>query len=169
MRNQNIEIAPEVFTWYTENFTSARQTMTRVVTSAKDVLESHPVADLFQDPVSSMEFMLQCWKNIYRHNLSALKGMFTRGELSLFIDTHNSTMLSPWHYGSNTLAAGTSDSITLDGTAERWEVDPAQILEKIHALSPTQAICLELWAVGFWYGSAPAEERSLEKYVDQLA
>lgn len=171
MRQQNIEISSAVFDWYSKNFQSARQAMGRVVAAAQNHLDKHPVADLFKDPINGMDFMLQAWKNIYRSSLISLKGIFTRDELSLFITVYNGTMLSPGHFANDTLTAAVSDSLVLNFSAEQWDVDSKIILEKIHNLTPTQAICVELWAVGYWHGvgSDPSSEKKMNQYIDQLA
>ncbi|WP_333664715.1 hypothetical protein [Desulfobacter postgatei] len=167
MKQQNIEITPETFFWYAENFPSARQGMTIAVTAFRDSLEAHPVATMFSDPLTAHNFMLDVWKMAWRHSLVSMKGMFTARELSLLIDTHNGLAMSALHYSANTLAAGTSDSIALDGMAEKWEIDGPALIEKIHTLTPMQALCLEIWANGFWYGRNQA--KGLEDYVAQLA
>jgi hypothetical protein len=168
MKQQNIEIEESTFAWYSANFPTARQGMTIAVSAFRDALETHPVAQMFSDPLTAHGVMLDVWKQAYRHSLVSMKGLFTAGELCLFIDTHNGLMLSAHHYNSNTLAAGTSDSIALDGMDRKWEIDAGQILDKIRALTPMQALCLEIWATGFWYGQEPAEDRDIQEYIKTL-
>ena len=170
MKQQNIEVQKEVFDWYSRvTSQSARQTMTRAVNLIHREIEDHPVAGLFTDALTGAEFMLQTWRQIYRVSLVQIKGKFTRDELALFIDTHNGMMLSPMHFGSNTLAVGPSDAIALDNMAAKWGVDPESLLNKIHELSAAQQLCLEIWACGFWSSQETPEGKDFERYIDQLA
>ena len=169
MKQQNIEIQEDTFAWYSSNFPSARQGVSIAVSAFHDALNSHPVAQMFSDPLTAHGFMMDTWKQAWRHSLVSMKGIFTAGELCLFIDTHNGLMLSALHYGSNTLAVGTSDSIALDGMDKKWGIDGKTLIEKIHTLAPMQAICLEIFATGFWYGQdADKEDRSLAEYIKTL-
>ena len=169
MKQQNIEIQEETFAWYSSNFPSARQGVSIAVSAFHDALNSHPVAKMFSDPLTAHGFMLDVWKQAWRHSLVSMKGLFTDRELSLLIDTHNGLMLSAHHYDSNTLAVGTSDSIALDGMDQKWKIDAGQILDKIRSLTPMQSICLEIWSTGFWYGQdADREDRSLAEYIKTL-
>jgi hypothetical protein len=173
MKKQTIELPEALEDWYTSQFPTNRQGIKQAVSSYYENLNDHPMAGMFQDHDTAHYFMLQAWKQMWRHSLASLKGVFSKGELSLFIDTHNGMMLSPWHYGSNTLAAGTSDAIALDNMADKWSVDPQVILEKIHSLTPTQALCLEVWATGFWQGQNARPESDgkdeFAAYIDLLA
>jgi len=167
-KQQNIETSKETSDWYKENFPTARQGMSLAVDSFFDTMKDNPVAEMFQGKDSAHLFMMGIWKQMWQHSLAGIKGMFSGPELSLIIDIYNGTMLSPYHYGSNSLAVGISDSIALDGMAEKWEIDPASLLGKVKGLTPAQAICLEIWANGFWYGQKPEGGRDFEKYVAQL-
>ena len=169
MKQQNIEIQEDTFAWYSSNFPSARQGVSIAVSAFHDALNSHPVAAMFSDPLTAHGFMADVWKQAWRHSLVSMKGLFTANELSLFIDTHNGLMLSALHYGSNTLAIGTSDSIALDDMDEKWQIDGLALIEKIHGLTPMQALCLEIWASGFWYGEpGKDDDRSLAEYIKTL-
>ena len=169
MKQQNIETSPEVFCWFSDNFPSARQGMGAMTDAVHRALSDNPVTPLFADPARAADFMLDTWRVMYRHSLASMKGKFTRGELMLFIDTHNGLMLSPQHYASNMLAVGTSDSMALDCTAEKWGVEPGEILLKIGELTKTEALCLELWANGFWYGSGQQpEDKDPAEYIKTL-
>jgi len=168
-KQQNIEINPETAAWF-ETFPdmSGRQGMTQIIEDTAYLLPGNPMTAMFHDPVQAHSFMLGAWKNIWRHSLVGMKGLFTIGELSLFVDIHNGRMVTPQTYGGNCLAVGVSDSITLEGIDKKWGVDPAAILEKINGLTHIQAACLELWANGYWYG-ATSELRNFDKYIAQLA
>jgi len=171
-KQQNIEIPEETFAWYAANFPTARQGITSATAAFMDSLDKNPVAKMFADPLTAHEFLMGAWKQMWRHSLVSLKGVFTKSELCLIIDIYNGTMLSAWHYGSDTLAAQVSDSIALDSTAEKWEVSPDQISGKIKNLNPIQALCMEIFANGFWYGKKAQEKDipadGLETYINQL-
>lgn len=169
-KQQNVEVSSDLYAWFDEMpGLTGRQAMTRIVTQAHELLPCNPMTAMFPDPAQAHEFMLIAWKAIWRHSLAGMKGIFSTGELSLIIDIHNGHMVTPQTYGSNSVAVGISDSIALDGMAEKWDVDPSEILEKVHALTPVQAFCLELWSNGFWYGTQPDEGRDFDKYVEQIS
>jgi len=167
-KQQGIEISPVVSKWY-ETFPeiSGRQAMTTIVNQAMELIPCNAMTEMFRDPLQAHEFMLMAWKPIWRHSMAGMKGVFTTGELSLLVDIHNAHMVTVQTYGGNSLAVGISDSIALDGMAEKWDVDPALILEKARALTPIQAFCLELWANGFWYGTESPKD--FNEYVAKLA
>ena len=170
MPQQNITLDETMIQWYDERWKNARQGITAAVVRFQSELDEHPVPTMFSDIETAHHFMIQTWKQMWRHSLASLKGVFTAGELSLFIDTHNGLILSPWHYGSNTLAVGTSDSIALDGTAEKWDVDPETIIDKIKSLTPAQALCVEIWACGFWVQMDDTlEDSGFSEYINQLS
>lgn len=168
-RQQSITLSDDVHTWFKDAFHSGRQGMTQVVDDFHATMKDNPVVGMFSDPITAHNFMLGTWAQMWRHFLVNTKGVFSEGELSLLIDIYNGTMLSPWHYGSNSLAACISDSIALDGVGEKWEVDAGTILGKVKALTPVQALCLELWANGFWYSAIPKNGRDFAEYIKQLS
>ena len=163
---QNIETSKPVSQWYGRHFPTTRRGMGEVVETVHSRLETNPAVEMFQGPGTALEFMLESWRYIWRHTLISMKGVFSEDELKLILDIHNSHMLTPIMYGSNALAVGISDSISLDNMAEKWAVGPAQIIERARSLNPIQAFCLEVWAVGFWYGRDQAQ--GLNDYIKIL-
>jgi len=141
--------------------------MRHILESFRHSMDCNPMTAMFPDLVQAHEFMMDSWKFIYRHSLSGMKGFFTGPELSLIIDCHNAHAMTPMMYGSAGLLHNVSDSMALDCTDKKWEVNPDQIKEKLLSLSAIQAHCLEVWAVGFWYGKDQA--KGLEDYLKQLA
>jgi hypothetical protein len=167
-RSQNVEVTEEVFEWYKEHFPSARQGMIRMLDSVHFFAKDNPVTEMFEDPATATEFMLSAWRSIYRSSMAQLKGVFTGKELMVFIDIHNGVMLSPQSYANNSLLHGLSDSISLEGVDEKWEVDAEAIKAKVRALPNILCFCLEIWSRGFWYGKEPEEGRDYTTYIKQL-
>lgn len=121
---------------------------------------------LFGSTNAGAEFVVNAFHGWYRRTLHDLKGVFTADELMLMIDRHNGVMLSP-DYAGQSLALGVRDSIELDRTDQKWNVDKDEFLAKIEALSLFTRACLEVWAVGFW--EQKDGKKTLEEYVSDLA
>ena len=80
-----------------------------------------------------------------------LKGFFTKAELSLIIDAYNGTIFDPRMAGNNNvLTASIEDAITFDNIAEKWEVEPPILFEKIAQLNATQTYFLLEEIDRFW-------------------
>ncbi len=163
---QNIEINKIHVKWYAENFDTARQGISQAAELFFSGLEKNPVTGMFNSPAQAHNFMLQAWKHIWRHTIASLKGCFLKKELSLLVDIHNSHKVAPITFGNSTLAMCISNAILLDNAGEKWDVNADHIIEKAKGLSNIQAFCLELWAVGFWYGKNQAAD--FYDYIDQL-
>lgn len=119
-------------------------------------------AELFAKMFGSLNaagsYIMAAWLPLMHRTLHDLKGVFTADELMLMIDRHNGVMLSP-DYAGQSLALGARDSIELDRTDKKWNVDKDEFLAKIEALSVFTRACLEVWAVAFWEdGSTAAED-----------
>lgn len=124
------------------------------------ISEEH--AELFSGMFGSLNaagsYIMAAWLPLMHRTLHDLKGVFTADELMLMIDRHNGVMLSP-DYAGQSLALGVRDSIELDRTDQKWNVDKDRMLNKIDALPVFTRACLEVWAVAFWEdGSTAAED-----------
>lgn len=130
-------------------------------------------AEFFTGTFSSLnagaEYVLQGFPALYKHTLRELKGKFTDGELKLMIDVFNSTALTPIMAGQQ-LDLQVLDGMELDGLDQKWEVDKAELMAKVNALTIFQAACLEIWANGFWCAEKSDVEKpgSIGKHVEGL-
>jgi hypothetical protein len=115
----------------------------------------------FSSRNAGAEYVLEAFPECYRRTMYDLKGRFSAGELSLLIDTFNSTMLSPRLAGQH-LALSAHDSMILDGTDQKWSVDREGFEAKIAALSFFECAALEIWVKAFW---EQHEKNNLEEYV----
>jgi hypothetical protein len=119
----------------------------------------------FSSRNAGAEYILEAWQELYRRAMHNLKGHFTTGELSLMIDTFNSTALTPRLAGQH-LALSAHDSMVLDGTDVKWGVDRESFEIKIAGLDIFACACMEIWVKAFWEQS---EHNNLEEYVSRLA
>lgn len=114
------------------------------------------------------EYILTAWGPLYRRTLADLKGVFSRGELMLLIDSFNSTMLTPGLSGQH-LLAHVEDSIDLDHLDEKWEVCRTELVAKVEALPIFSRTAMELWANGYWYGRPDDQDLpDLDGYVNAI-
>lgn len=95
------------------------------------------------------EYIAGAFPALYQRTLRDMRGLFTRGELSLMIDCHNGTILNPGMAGQH-LEIAVRDSMELDGTDAKWQVDRKELMDRIRPLSLFDRACLEIWAVGSW-------------------
>jgi hypothetical protein len=114
------------------------------------------------------EFILEAFPMLYKRALGELNGKFTANELSLLIDTYNSTGIHPSFLGQG-LELSAHDSMALDHTDEKWNVDRESLLTKIKALSLFDQACLEIWLRAFWESGEWEKDGGLEKWVAQIA
>lgn len=81
---------------------------------------------------------------------------FTRGEQSMLIDIFNGTALTPGILGQHLIADVEDSFDDMPGEyEEKWGVNRQEMVDKINALSPLDAIFLELWANSFWHLDKP--------------
>ena len=123
---------------------------------------------LFQSLNWGLEYTLDAFPALYRRTLHDMRGVFSRGELSLMIDVFNATALMPGLAGQH-LDAQVADGIELDRLDEKWEIDGTALNNKIAALPIFARACLEIWANGFWYREKTEEPLDLEAWIKQLA
>lgn len=98
------------------------------------------------------------YRRLIRSTQARLKneGVFTENEQALILDALNGSVLGE---RPETLAASVEDSMSLDGTAEKWGVDEAGMREKLGSLTPLEFAAVADGAERFW--SAP-ERREIE-------
>jgi hypothetical protein len=119
----------------------------------------------FRSRNAGCEYALNAFPALYKHTMRRLKGYFEQSELKLIIDIFNATMLSPGLAGQH-IGASVVDSIELDGTDKKWDINGKKLIKKINDLTPFEAACIELWANGFWY--ATDDTPDLDEYLKQL-
>lgn len=78
--------------------------------------------------------------------LEEIRGQFTRGEISCVLDCNNGLFLIGGLIGNHT-AANVVDSPEMDS---KWGVETRSLARRIHALTPTQRVALELWTASLW-------------------
>jgi hypothetical protein len=127
--------------------------------------------ETFRSRNAGAEYVMECFRPLYRATLTRLKGRFAGGELKLMLDVMNATALTPGIPG-DTLTGNCEDGIALDGLDKKWEIEKAPFMAKLGALSIFETTCLEIWANGFWYGGTDEghdRELDIEAHVAQLA
>ena len=120
------------------------------------------LSENFKTINAGAEFTLEIFPVLFSRTLNSLKGRFTAEELSLMIDVFNTTILTTGIAGQH-LHFGCVDSIELDGSDAKWDVDKTTFLNKTRDLKPFEAACLEIWVKGFWQGG-----HELDQYVKKL-
>lgn len=113
-------------------------------------------------------FVLDAFPTIFMATLAEVRGVFSVGELSMILDVLNGhgTLLA---YGGAGLSGqyivpSIADSFHLYPGAyeEKWGIsDPDGFIQRLAGLTRAQALCLEIWAAGFWekkYLDTPVEE-----------
>jgi hypothetical protein len=101
-----------------------------------------------------------------------MKGVFTQGELSFFIDIMNGTAVL---IAGNSLVAGqhlvlnAMDSFDLyPGEYEKkWKINKDTCMEKLRSLTFFQIIALETWSALFWAGDYK-KAKAIEKHCAVL-
>jgi len=169
MGQQNIEMTKEASDWYASVFPTARQGVTRVVETAHSRMEDHPVSAMFDDPERGMFFMLTAWANIYRHSLSDMASLFEANELCMLIEAHQGAYVYPYNHNKSGITLLAGDAMSLDNMAEKWKIETEHFSAAIEKLTPTQAMCLQLWAVGYWTAKKRGDPTPLKDYVTQLS
>ena len=105
-------------------------------------------------------YVLDAFPALYQRTLADMRGTFSEAELSLILDIHNGTLLTPGIAGQH-IGIAVRDSIELDGSDSKWEIDGNALLGKIEPLPIFARACLELWAVGYWEDS----DRPVSDYI----
>jgi len=98
---------------------------------------------------AGVTYTLEAFLPLYRRTLHEMKGKFVEGELSLFIDVFNATMLTPQIAGQQIIVM-VEDGCDLDKLDEKWGIDKKTFVEKLESLPIFSLACLEVWATGFW-------------------
>ena len=169
MKQQNIEMTKEVSDWYASVFPTARQGVIRVVETAHSRMADHPVSNVFDDPERGMFFMLTAWVGIYRHSLSNITGLFEANELCMIVEVHHGGYVYPYNHNKSGVALLACDAMSLDGMADKWNIEKERFLAAVEQLTPAQAMCLQLWAVGYWTAQKRGDATHLKDYVTQLS
>jgi hypothetical protein len=126
-------------------------------------------AETFDNANAGAEYALEMIPILYRVTLAReLKGRFTAGELSLILDVSNGLMLTPEIAGQQ-IVPSVVDSMMLDGTDKKWEVNQQSFSEKLVDLTLGQAAVLEIWAAAFWVQHDRKGAKTLEDWVGVLA
>jgi hypothetical protein len=102
-------------------------------------------------------YVIDAFPALYQRTLADMRGIFSEAELSLILDIHNGTLLTPGIAGQH-IGIAVRDSIELDGSDKKWDIDGLSMIGKVEQLPIFSRACLELWAVGYWesgsYGDA---------------
>lgn len=118
----------------------------RITPTTRDFYEK-----TFETTNAGAEFALQAFPTLYRRSLREIWGVFTPEEVCLLIDLLNSVFLQPELLGQHILA-DLEDAIALDHIDEKWGVAGKELVSKVQALPLFQAVALEIFAKGFWWG-----------------
>ena len=122
---------------------------------------------IFSNLHSGTTFVLEIFPTLYRRTLYDLKGLLTKGELSLLVDVFNGALLTPGLVGQHIIAQ-VEDGIDLDGLDKKWEIEKTALVEKLKSLPLFSLACLEIWANGFWYRKEKPEGLNFDAWVEQL-
>jgi len=95
--------------------------------------------------------------------LEEIRGQFTRGEVSCMLDVNNGVYLTAGLIGQHT-AMNVADSPEMD---EKWGVETRSLARRIHALTATQRVAIELWTASMW--SRHEENDHWEKQITWLS
>ena len=98
-------------------------------------------------------YVLDAFPALYQRTLADMRGIFSEAELSLILDIHNGTLLTPGIAGQH-IGIAVRDSIELDGSDKKWDIDGPALISKVEQLPIFSRACLELWAVGYWESGA---------------
>ena len=85
----------------------------------------------------------------------------TPAEAALIIDVQNSVLVQLEHWASQALAHQVEDGISLDGLAEKWQVDGEALVAKLAGLGDIACIALGDWAARFWARENPNLEAAI--------
>ena len=122
------------------------------------------IADNFANLNNGCEYILNSWPDLYRRTIFDMKKKFDPAEFKLMIDVFNSTALTH-NLAGQQLLTNCADGIDLDGLDQKWNIEKNVFLEKIQSLTIFEEACLEIWANGFWYGSAGKRPLDIEAYI----
>ena len=119
---------------------------------------------MWDKPNTGATYLLDSWPALYNLTLKELKGRFSKGELMLFIDVMNGTMLRPGLAGQH-LHSNVVDGVDLDKLDEKWEIDNLSLMEKMNNCTYFQFACIELWCQAFWHR---CDDLDIDEYVTRL-
>ncbi len=96
--------------------------------------------------------ILNCWTPFKSRCLRLIKEQvgFTANEVKLMLDCHNGMIFNPQFASTQFLSAQVKDSINLDATDKKWEVEKEDILYKIASLCDIESAFLIEWLTTFW-------------------
>ena len=110
------------------------------------------------------EYILAAVPILYTRTVKDAKARFTPSERSLIIDVANGMMRNPGMAGQHIVASCT-DSMHLDATDEKRQVDRVFMTQKLNALTLFERACIEIWACAFWEQHDQPDALSLETYI----
>jgi hypothetical protein len=121
--------------------------------------------DIFPSLNAGVTFMLEATPHLYAQGLSEMRGMFSRGELSMILDVlndHGTLMAygSPGGLAGQHITLSISDSFRLHpGSYEdKWGISDADgFVRRLVGLGRWHLVCLEMWAARFWQGDYNAD------------
>ena len=106
---------------------------------------------------------------LYTETINAVKGKFTKGELSMMLDVSNGLYATPTTL-TRSLKANIEDSFDdmPDTYEEKWGIDKNTMLEKLNTLDGFEIGCLQIWAVDFWHTEAYEQgENPISTYLKE--
>lgn len=106
---------------------------------------------------------LSRYRRLIRSTQARLKSeeVFSETEQGLILDALNGSLLGD---RPETLAGSVADSMSLDGTAGKWEVEPHAIREKLTSLTPLEFAAVADGAERYWAAVSRGEERPLRLF-----
>ncbi|MFH0825272.1 MAG: hypothetical protein V2B18_21180 [Pseudomonadota bacterium] len=125
-----------------------------------------------RNKTSGAEYILDAFPTLYARTLLDLRGKFSGNEVALLIDAFNGTMLTPQLAGQHVIMSA-ADSMELDRTDEKWNVEPKDFLARLQALSHFERAVMEIFVRAYWEspetGDGLKNPGSLEEWVLRIA
>jgi hypothetical protein len=140
----------------------AVKTAPRIIEKSAEIIPTH-----FPSLNAGLEYIADSWPTLHRKALAEIRGLFSKDELLLILHVFNGCALTPALAGKH-LAPSVVDGIALQGLDKKWHANSKKMVHKIDRLTSFQAAAIEVWATGFWVGSANRNKGAIEEYVKDL-
>lgn len=123
--------------------------------------------ELFGSTNAGAEFVVNAFPGWYRRTLAhCIKHRFTSADLMLFIDSYNSTMLSPDFSGQGVIGH-VGEAIDYEHLDDKYSVDGQNLITELSLMDPFELAVLELWSKGYWEQEEGG--KTMAEYAGELA
>ena len=143
-----------------ENFNTVNAGACEALAMVADIAKI-PAVKEFQQPLTGIQYIVQAWGYYYRETIKSLKGIFSKGELSLIHGVLTDRKMAPVPKMPALIISEIEDAILLDGKDKAAGIDGKKLLKKLKALEEIQVTCLEIWCNASWKSENVAEYLSI--------